>query len=61
MHQQNSADATRRTWWADLVVVLPPDGDGPLSLRHGLEPIMVVKAFVPELAVEALDVAVLFC
>jgi hypothetical protein len=42
----------------DLVVVLPPGGDRGPGLRQRLEP-MAVQAFVPELAVEALDVAVL--
>ena len=42
----------------DLVVVLPPGSDGGPCLRQRLEP-MLVQAFVPELAVEALDVAIL--
>jgi hypothetical protein len=42
----------------DLVVVLPLGGDRGPGLRQHLES-MVVQAFVPELAVEALDVAVL--
>ena len=42
----------------DLVVVLPPDGDGRSGLVQRLEPV-VVQAFVAELAVEAFDVAVL--
>ena len=42
----------------DLVVVLPPDRDGMPGLWQRLKP-MLVQAFVPELAVEALDVAVL--
>jgi hypothetical protein len=53
-------------WWhsttatvrPDLVVVLPPDGDRLPGLGQRLEP-MLVQAFVPELAVETLDVAVL--
>src|SRR5665811_1980997 len=42
----------------DFVVVLPPGGDGGSGLRQCLEP-MLVQAFVPELAVKALDVTVL--
>jgi hypothetical protein len=42
----------------DRVVVLPPGGNRGPGLRQRLES-MVVQAFVPELAVEALDVAVL--
>src|SRR4051812_37248894 len=42
----------------DLVVVLPPDSDRGTSLMQRLEPVLV-QAFVAELAVEALDVAVL--
>ena len=42
----------------DLVVVLPPDGDGRSGLVQRLEPV-VVQALVAELAVEAFDVAVL--
>ena len=42
----------------DLVVVLPPRGDGGPGLRQRLEP-MFIQAFIPELAVEALDVTVL--
>jgi hypothetical protein len=37
---------------------LPPGGDRGPGLRQRLEP-MAVQAFVPELAVEALDLAVL--
>ena len=36
----------------DLVVVLPPCGDGGPGLRQRLEP-MFIQAFIPELAVEA--------
>jgi len=43
---------------SNFVVVLPPDSDGVPSLWQRLEP-MLVQAFVPELAVETLDVAVL--
>src|SRR5450830_835928 len=42
----------------DLVVVLPPGGDGRPGLHQRLEPLLV-EALVPELAIEALDVAVL--
>ena len=42
----------------DLVVVLTPCLDGCLCLMQVLEPLLV-QALVPELAVEALDVAVL--
>ena len=42
----------------DLVVVLPPGGRCAPGLMQGLEPLLV-QALVPELAVEALDVAVL--
>ncbi len=42
----------------DLVVVLPSGSDGGPGLRQRLEP-MLVQAFLPELAVKALDVAVL--
>src|SRR5450830_469813 len=41
-----------------LVVVLPPGGDGRPGLHQRLEPLLV-EALVPELAIEALDVAVL--
>lgn len=43
---------------SNLVVVLPPDSDGVPGLWQRLEP-MLIQAFIPELAVEALDVAVL--
>ena len=49
-----SATAVR----ANLVVVLPPAAIVARVLGQGLEP-MVIQAFVPELAVKALDVAVL--
>ena len=39
-------------------MVLAPDGDGRSGLVQCLEPV-VVKALVPELAIEAFDVAVL--
>ena len=42
----------------DLVIVLAPDGDARSGLVQCLEPV-VVKALVPELAIEAFDVAVL--
>ena len=42
----------------DLVVVLAPERDGRSGLLQRLEPLFV-QALVPELAVEALDVAVL--
>jgi len=42
----------------NLVVVLPPGGDGRSCLVQRLEPV-VVQAFVAELAIEAFDVAVL--
>ena len=47
-----------RSAWSHLVVVLAPDGDDLAGLRQGFEPVLV-EAFVPELAVEALDVGVL--
>ncbi len=43
--------------WPDFVVVLPPGSDGSPGLLQRLEPLLV-QALVPELAVEALDVAV---
>ncbi len=43
---------------SDLVVVLPPGGDGGPGLLQRPEPLLV-QALVAELAVEALDVAVL--
>jgi hypothetical protein len=43
---------------ADLVVVLAPGGDGLPGLHQCLEPLLV-EALVPELSIEALDVAVL--
>ena len=42
----------------DLVVVLAPGGNGRPGLGEGFEP-MLIQALVTELAVEALDVAVL--
>src|ERR1700712_1507211 len=53
-------------WWhslatavrPDLFVVLAPERDGRSGLLQRLEPLFV-QALVPELAVEALDVAVL--
>jgi hypothetical protein len=42
----------------DLVVVLPPGSDDSSGLGQSLEP-MLVQALIAELAVEALDVAVL--
>ena len=44
--------------WSHLVVVSPPLSDDFAGLRQRSEP-MLVEAFVAELAVEALDVAVL--
>ena len=43
---------------SDLVVVRSPDRHGHPGLMQGLEPALV-QVLVPELAVEALDVAVL--
>jgi hypothetical protein len=51
----DAADAAVRP---DFVVVLSPDGGGRSSLVQRLEPLLV-QALVPELSVEALDVAVL--
>ena len=42
----------------DLVVVLPPDSDRVPGLRQRVEP-MLVQAFVPKIAVETFNVAVL--
>lgn len=42
----------------DLVVVLPPGANDLSGLQAGFKPVLV-EVFVPELAVEALDVAVL--
>ena len=55
MHRQDTPDAAMRP---DLVVVLPPDGDSRSGPVQRLKPV-VVQAFVPEVAVEAFDVAVL--
>jgi hypothetical protein len=44
--------------WPDLVVVAPPGGDLGSRLVQALEPVLV-QTLVAELAVEALDVAVL--
>ena len=44
--------------WPELVVVLPPDRCGAPGLVQRLEPLFV-QTFIPELAVEALDIAVL--
>lgn len=49
---------SNRSVRSHLVVVLTPDGDDLASLGQGFEPVLV-EAFVPELAVEALDVGVL--
>ena len=54
------------SWWSsnqaamgpDLVVVLPLDRSRPASLVEGVEPVLV-QMFIAELAIEALDVAVL--
>lgn len=43
---------------SNLVVVLPPGRDGVPGLRQRIEPLLV-EAFVPELAVETLDITVL--
>jgi hypothetical protein len=51
-------DAAHAAVRPDLVVVLPPDGGGAPGLLQGLEPLLV-EVLVPELAVEALDVAIL--
>ena len=53
--RRHTSDAAVRP---DLVVVLPPIGDSKASLVQCLEPLLI-WALVPELAVEALDVAVL--
>ena len=50
--------AAQATVRPDLVMVLAPDANGGSGLVQRLEP-MLVQALVPELAVEALDVAVL--
>ena len=42
----------------DLVVVLPPHGNDRSGLLKRLEPLLI-DALVPELAVEALDAAIL--
>src|SRR5512139_3352955 len=51
-------DATDAAVRAHLVVVATPVGDGLAGLLQRLEPVLV-EALVAELAVEALDVAVL--
>ena len=53
--RRHSADRAVRP---DFVVVAPPAGDVLPCLVQRLEPVLV-QAFVAELAVEALDVAVL--
>jgi hypothetical protein len=44
--------------WTNLVVVLVPGGDDQAGLGEGLEPIEV-QAFVPDPAIETLDIRVL--
>jgi hypothetical protein len=44
--------------WADLVVIDPPGFDGLSCVVQGEEPVLV-QALLAELAMEALDVAVL--
>lgn len=51
-------DASAAAVWSHLVVVAAPLGDDAAGLDQRREP-MLVEAFVAELAVEALDVAVL--
>ena len=51
-------NTSQRAVWPDLVVVLAPVGDLLAGLGQGLEPLFV-EAFIAELAIEALDVAVL--
>ena len=51
-------DAPQAAVRPDLVVVLSPDGYGRTRLVQGLKPALV-RVLVTELAVEALDVAVL--
>ena len=67
MHRQRAGDATGQTSPAafpgspvrpDLVVVLTTQRDARSGLLQRLEPFLV-QALVPELSVEALDVAVL--
>jgi hypothetical protein len=48
----------QRTVWSDLVVVLTPVGNLLASLGQCLEPLLV-QALIAELAIEALDIAVL--
>jgi len=50
-------NAPERAVWSDLVLVLTPEGNLLASLRQRLEPLLV-QAFIAELAIEALDVAV---
>lgn len=51
-------DSTAAAVWANLVVVAPPVGDDLPGLGQRGEPVLI-EALVPELAVEAVDVAVL--
>ena len=44
--------------WSDLVVVLPPARNARPGLVQRFKPLLI-QAFIPELSVEALDVAVL--
>lgn len=44
--------------WSPLIVVLSPCLDDRAGMAQGLEPVRV-QAFVPELAIEALDVGAL--
>src|SRR5574344_657371 len=49
---------SNRSVWPHLVVVLPPTGNNFSCLGQGFKPVLV-EAFVPELAIEALNVGVL--
>ena len=51
-------DTPQAAVWSDLVVVLPPACNALPGLRQRFKPLLI-QAFIPELAVEALDVAVL--
>jgi hypothetical protein len=51
-------DASEAAVWPDLAVVLPPVCRGAAGLLQRFEPLLV-QVFISELAVEALDVAVL--
>ena len=56
--ESRGRDAPHATVWPDFVVVLPPDPDGRARLLQRLKPLLV-QALVPELSIEALDVAIL--